>query len=309
MKILVGYDGSECANAAIEDLARAGIGADCEVVVLSGVDVWPHLSASMFEELEGEARKKSAMAVQRAHRLAAMAMEEARGLAKEGAERVGKVFADAKVQAEARAESPATALVAMVEEWGADLVVVGSHGRSSLGRAMFGSVSQAVVSNARCSVRVARRRPGAAGRGLRILIGVDGSSNSAAAVQAVAMRSWPAETDVVVVVALDVQLAVAIPVMEEGEKADEAGIPAWVSAMAEGSVEELRRAGLAAEPLLRLGDPKKVLVEEAKALDADCIFVGARGRSRLERLLLGSVATAVCARAECSVEVIRTGAD
>jgi Universal stress protein family len=43
-------------------------------------------------------------------------------------------------------------------EWGADLIVVGSHGRKALGQFFFGSVSQKVLHEAHCSVRVARGR-------------------------------------------------------------------------------------------------------------------------------------------------------
>ena len=46
-------------------------------------------------------------------------------------------------------------------------------------------------------------------------------------------------------------------------------------------------------------------LEEAERWGADCIFLGAKGHSRFERLLLGSVSTAVSARAHCSVEVVR----
>ena len=53
---------------------------------------------------------------------------------------------------------------------------------------------------------------------------------------------------------------------------------------------------------------KSLLLEEAERWGADCIFVGARGLNRLERLLLGSVSTAVAARARCSVEVVRPAA-
>ncbi|HEV8379458.1 MAG TPA: universal stress protein [Tepidisphaeraceae bacterium] len=304
MRILLGYDGSDCADAAIEDLARAGIGSNCEVLVLSGVDVWPHLPASSFQELDRQAMVNSSLAVQRAHKLAGQAMEEARELAKQGAERIRKTLPDAKVKSETRPEAPATALLSMAEQWKPDLLVVGSHGRSALGRAMLGSVSQTVVTHAPCSVRVARRRKAPAARGVRLIVGVDGSSDSAAAVSAIAMRSWPADTDVVVLVALDVRLALAMPAIDQ--KADE-GTEMWVKAMAEGAAEELRRAGLGTETMLRYGDPKKVLVEEARAVDTDCIFVGARGFSRVQRLLLGSVSAAVSARAECSVEVVRSG--
>lgn len=306
MKILLGYDGSECADAAVDDLARAGVGADCQVLVLSAVDVWPELPASSFQELDPQANASSALAVQRAHQLAAQAMQEARELATQGAQRVSNAILGAKVSGEARPEAPATALLTMAHEWRADLVVVGSHGRWALGRAMLGSVSQAVVTHAPCSVRVARRRKTPVGRGLRLLVGVEGSSNSAAAISAIAMRTWPAETNVVVLVALDVRLALAMPVIEE-QKEDQVGGEQWVKAMADAAADELRRAGLPAEIVLRHGDPKKVLLEEARATDIDCIFVGARGHSRVQRLLLGSVSSAVSAQAPCSVEVVRAG--
>jgi nucleotide-binding universal stress UspA family protein len=68
----------------------------------------------------------------------------------------------------------------------------------------------------------------------------------------------------------------------------------------------LRATGLEVqEPVMRMGDPKRLVVDEANAWSADCIFVGARGLSRMQRVLLGSVSGAVAARATCSVEVIR----
>jgi nucleotide-binding universal stress UspA family protein len=56
---------------------------------------------------------------------------------------------------------------------------------------------------------------------------------------------------------------------------------------------------------MKEGDPKHVLLDEAEQWGADCLFVGARGLSRIERFLLGSVSAAVAARAQCSVEVVR----
>jgi nucleotide-binding universal stress UspA family protein len=67
----------------------------------------------------------------------------------------------------------------------------------------------------------------------------------------------------------------------------------------------LREAGLSAMGFVRDGDPKRVIVDEAERAAVDCIFLGARGHTRLERFLLGSVSSAVASRAPCSVEVIR----
>ena len=57
----------------------------------------------------------------------------------------------------------ADAIVAAAKEEGADLVVVGSHGRSGLGRLMLGSVAAKVVAQAPVPVLVARAAPGAKG--------------------------------------------------------------------------------------------------------------------------------------------------
>jgi nucleotide-binding universal stress UspA family protein len=69
------------------------------------------------------------------------------------------------------------------------------------------------------------------------------------------------------------------------------------------------RSGLKATPLLEQGDPKRVIVEQAERWQADTIFLGATGHGRLHRLMLGSVAAAVAARAHCSVEVVRRPKD
>ena len=73
----------------------------------------------------------------------------------------------------------------------------------------------------------------------------------------------------------------------------------------EPSAQTLRSAGLRAEILVRRGNPADQILEEADTWGADCVFVGAKGTRGIERLLLGSVSSAVAARAHCSVEVVR----
>jgi nucleotide-binding universal stress UspA family protein len=61
-----------------------------------------------------------------------------------------------KVSAEVLNGEPKEIILDEAERWSADLIVVGSHGRRGLKRLWLGSVSQAVVSQAKCSVEIVR---------------------------------------------------------------------------------------------------------------------------------------------------------
>jgi nucleotide-binding universal stress UspA family protein len=68
----------------------------------------------------------------------------------------------------------------------------------------------------------------------------------------------------------------------------------------------LSEIGLKVSVVTEKGDPRRVLIDQAQAWDADSIFVGGRRFSgALERFQLGSVATALVTKAHCSVEVVR----
>src|SRR4030095_3748666 len=85
-----------------------------------------------------------------------------------------------------------------------NLVVVGAQGHSVLGgRLILGSVSQRVLYEASCSVRVARDRHKDTKNPLRLLLGVDNSEYSNAAVEAVCQREWPKGTEVRLLAVVD----------------------------------------------------------------------------------------------------------
>jgi len=69
--------------------------------------------------------------------------------------------------------------------------------------------------------------------------------------------------------------------------------------------EQLAGPGLKVLPVLDEGDPKEMLLKEARNWNASTIFVGSRGMGRVERILLGSVSSAAVSHASCTVEVIR----
>jgi nucleotide-binding universal stress UspA family protein len=280
-----------------------------EAVVLSIADVWPQLAGpeAVASSLGGGAADWSPVDFHRARKMAREQLAEARTIGERGAEKLGGLLPEWQISAEAEADAPHWAIVRRSDVWKPDLILLGSHGRSALGRFFLGSVSTAVLTHARGSVRIARRSERPEGRPLRLILGIDGSPGSAAAAHVLAARKWPGGTQVKVVSVLDTAVSTALPVAAamawqeiRFERAQD-----WVSEITGRVAAQLCEAGLEASPLVLEGNPKKVLLEEAGHWQADCIVVGAKGLSRLERFLLGSVSTAVASRAACSVEVVR----
>jgi nucleotide-binding universal stress UspA family protein len=308
MRILVAYDGSECADAALDDLKSAGLPKTAEALVMTLADVF--LPPPINEEVDNSFPMYVPAGVRRAHERAERELKEAEVMAKRASEQIKESFPEWDVRHEALADSPTWALIRTADKWKADLIVVGARGHSVLGgRLILGSVSQRVLYEASCSVRVARGRRRNPDSPLRLVIGVDNSSYSNAAVDAVYRREWPKGTEVRLLAVVDTAMAITPdPSRPSVSKWIEVGDEDnWdqVRQIFELSAEKLRSAGLDAAVMIRRGDPKDEIIEEAEGWGADNIFVGAKGMRGIDRLLLGSVSSAVSSRAHCSVEIIR----
>src|SRR5678815_3317887 len=189
MKILVAYDGSHCANAALEDLKRAGLDTTAEVLVMTLADVFVPLPID--NEVE-ETLSYVPEEIKRARERAQQKLAEAAALAKRASEQLKSAFPNWHIRHEAQADSPAWALIRTADNWKPDLIVMGAHGHSVFGgRLILGSISQRVLYEARCSVRIARHSQKETDKSVRLLIAVDNSSDSSAAVDAVCGRHWP----------------------------------------------------------------------------------------------------------------------
>ena len=294
MKILIGYDGSDCAEAALDDLKQAGLPRDARSLVVSIAEIWLPTPRS-FGMVETHFKEESPDAYERAD-----------AMARQAGERLRSSFHHWDVKTEASAGSPARVLIEKADEWKPDLIVVGSHGRSRLERLILGSVSQKVLSEADFSVRIARGRKVESQKPVRIVIGVDGSPGSDSAVVAVARRWWPPGSEVLAVttdfvIPTPTSARMVGPLIQWIEEERERMHLAIVHAK-----EKLVHSGLSFSSVVKAGDPKELLCAEAENWRADCIFVGAKSQSRIDRFLLGSVSAAVAARAHCSVEVVRS---
>ena len=137
---------------------------------------------------------------------------------------------------------------------------------------------------------------------MKVLVGVDFSKASDAAVREVAERPWPPGTLVRLVAVVEPLDFAASGVFVERyvkSKTDEA------QERILGLAEALRKRGLTVSTILAPGSPRAELAEQAKEWKADLVVVGSRGRGALKRAVLGSVAQAAVRRAPCSVEIVR----
>ena len=296
MKILIGYDGSECADAALDDLQRSGLPAEAEVTVLTAADVFipPEISAedAAAEPFPPNVPHGVKLAWERnKHRF-----EEAERLAAEAADILQSKFSGWKITPDAHTETPHWAIILKAAEWKPDLIVVGSHGRSVLGRMILGSVSQKVLYESRSSVRIARGRNIPVNTPIRLVAAADGSPDAEAMLDSIVSRNWGKGTLVKLVTVAEPFHPYAVEPDAQMNRIRD------IQTLAE---QKLIKAGLEVIPIVEQGDPKHILIRESEAWNADCIFLGAQGHRFLDRILLGSVSSAVAARAHCSVEIVR----
>lgn len=146
MRVLIGYDGSADSDLAVDEVAGRPWPRGSKVRLVSVVE--PPLASPpanfefygpLIAGVENSLREEAYQKVRQA-------MNSFKGRE------------DLEVSYEIKEGSPKNALLEAIRAWDADLVVVGSHGRTRLERFFLGSVSHALVTHAPCSVEVVRSR-------------------------------------------------------------------------------------------------------------------------------------------------------
>ena len=145
---------------------------------------------------------------------------------------------------------------------------------------------------------------------MRILLAVDGSSFSDAAVNEVASRPWPAPSEVKVVTAFQVPMiptpevwAISDEYLPELERMAREQSQSVVDAAMARLAGALDKSVTVAGEILA-GAPREVILEEAERWQADLIVMGSHGYGAWRGFLLGSVSRSVVMQAKCSVEVV-----
>jgi len=149
MKILLAIDGSPCSDEAVAEVARRPWPDDSQVRVISVVEPPGALTAEPYMGIGGYFEEVERLKKQQAEEVVEAAARMLRGGAGTGL---------LNISTETLNGSPKRTIVEAAEEWGADLIVVGSHGYQTWERMLLGSVSQSVAAHALCSVEVVRCR-------------------------------------------------------------------------------------------------------------------------------------------------------
>jgi nucleotide-binding universal stress UspA family protein len=283
-RLVVAYDGSEPAVAAADlafELARRRGARLTLAYVLELPDPYPELPqvAPGIERAEEDWRR----------RLAALAA---------GAPEAASVETEVLVASKA-----GRALLELLQEHRAEVLVGGTHGVGGLKRTLLGSVSQQLLEHAPCSVLLVRDRPRLEGS-RTVVAGVDGSG-ATPAVLAIAGRAAAVLSAQLVLAhatdelipsfaSTDQKHALRAGAREQGQRIlGEAR--ASVVAPLEAVTEDLRE-GRATHELVALCDERRPVLA----------VVGSRGLHGFKGLLLGSTARHLVNTAPCPVLIVRT---
>jgi nucleotide-binding universal stress UspA family protein len=306
MKILLAIDGSEASLAAVEDAARTPWPEGSVLRIFSAADIPFPTQWRLASMPSGAYKEWERIAEERAVENTALAMA-----------RFGEIaVAQTEMTATTLKGDPKIAILDEAEHWGADLIIVGTHGYNALERLWLGSVSRAVASHAKCSVQIARRRRarGDDGKAMKILLAVDGSEFGDAAVEEIANRPWAPRSEVHIISVIHLPFT---PTPETQSLPDsyysqlERAERERAGSVVNRAIARLREGGASRETPLTLtsevilGHPAETIIETAKKWGYDLIALGSHGYRGFTRFLLGSVSYAVASHAPCSVEIVR----
>jgi nucleotide-binding universal stress UspA family protein len=213
--------------------------------------------------------------------------------------------AGVEVTAEVTDGVPGDAILAASEAFGADLIIMGTRGRTGIGHMVLGSVAERTLRTASCPV-LAVKEGGGTEDITRILVGVDFSEPAEAALTAAAEWANRFGAELHVAHAFDLPLTLITPyeisvptnLLRDAREA--------ASAKLEAALGRARAIAKTVDGHLIEAPAAPALAEEAERIGASLIVVGSRGHTGLKHLLLGSVAERTVRLAPCAVLALKT---
>jgi nucleotide-binding universal stress UspA family protein len=288
MRILIASDGSSSSDPILQEVASRPWPEGTEFTIVTVVDPFFFTRAPLLLQ---EAKEKTAQSLR----------EQARPLEEAGW----------PVHTELVLDSPRHVLPRIASTLGANLILLGSHGRGTVGRLLLGSTARAILRHAECSVEVVRRpRPGRSlTAGVRVIVPTDGSEHAEYAQQVVSERPWPPQTEFHIVASPEYPVLIGEYPYYAPEQLAELTRVSHDHAIQSAAAGQklLSRTGFKVSHAVieAMESPAHAILNAADTWLADLIVMGSHGRRGFDRLLLGSVSETVALYAKCSVEVVR----
>jgi nucleotide-binding universal stress UspA family protein len=222
-------------------------------------------------------------------------------------------LSDVHVEVAVDSGEPAAKIVETATDWGAQLIVMGSHGRHDVQLHALGSVTAQVIEQIPCSMEVIRvlNRPGKTWQDQRrVLICYDGSEHSKAALDWVACGAWAPHQEIAVVCVLNtIDNNVSIVSGLNHRKAAKLQQEALMAAQSELDRHvrrlRLRLPGVAIVGQVLEGYAAETILSVAESFLADLIVMGAHSEQSGSDAVLGSVAKRIACESRCCVKVVR----
>lgn len=200
---------------------------------------------------------------------------------------------------------PSEEIIRTAREEGADIIVMGTQGRTGLDHVLVGSTAERVVKGAPCPVMTVRPSSNADSQQVpitvqRLLVPVDFSDSSVDVLEValhVARRLGASVTLLHVVEWAWLRLQFTVAELAESDR-----VRTEMESRLGQYADLLRAQGLRVETVMRGGGgPGDFIVETAEQQRSDLIIMGTHGRRGIRRALIGSVAEAVLRAAPCPV--------
>lgn len=201
-----------------------------------------------------------------------------------------------------RSGRPATEILAYADESSCDVIVMGTHGRTGLERAITGSVTERVLR--RSAVPVFTVRPGEEttppSNYDRLCVPVDGSERSARAVEPAIELATAFDAAIDVVSVVDVSTIAA-----QSEGLNPSVISGELTEQCESALEQakrdIERADVPTDTTVLRGSPSNAILEHVAAAGCDAVVMATHGRTGLQRALVGSTTERTIRRADVPV--------
>lgn len=317
--VVLATDGSSHADSALAVASGLIWSPNTTIWVTSIVDV-PVPPETLADQFVAKGVADWRQVAEMAH---ADARDRATTLVATAADQLRAAHPDVTVKEVVRTGEPAAALIAQIDEVGADLVIAGTRGHTVLRSLLLGSVSEALVTTATCPVLIVRDAPETMDT---VLVAV-GSREDADSLADLCLRlPLPAQTQIVAVTAsaplpqatperqpfkpdrLDALLRVWAEEDRSGSEAiGQRFVVRFGEAQPDRRIEARVIHGVVSPSLLEArGDVAPAILEEEAAVDAFLTVVGARASGGIRgRLGLGSVSRKIVRRSRGAVLVAR----